>query len=116
MTPAQAAAILVVPSLVTNIWQFVAGGELLALVRRMWPMLAGIALGTWIGAVLLPLGNSTAPIQVPKAMPASIGHIRRTSASSSPPATNCQILVTSDGTTKIAAACAGVISRPVSYT
>jgi uncharacterized membrane protein YfcA len=35
MTPAQAAAILVVPSLVTNIWQFVAGGELLALVRRM---------------------------------------------------------------------------------
>src|SRR5450759_881164 len=77
MTPAQAAAILVVPSLVTNIWQFVAGGELLALVRRMWPMLAGIALGTWIGAVLLPSGSS-APIQVPKAMPASIGHIRRT--------------------------------------
>ncbi|HEY5166802.1 MAG TPA: sulfite exporter TauE/SafE family protein [Pseudolabrys sp.] len=58
MTPAQAAAILVVPSLVTNIWQFVAGGELLALVRRMWPMLAGIALGTWIGAVLLPSGSS----------------------------------------------------------
>src|SRR5450759_1501725 len=57
MTPAQAAAILVVPSLVTNIWQFV-GGELLALVRRMWPMLAGIALGTWIGAVLLPSGSS----------------------------------------------------------
>jgi uncharacterized membrane protein YfcA len=58
MTPAQAAAILVVPSLVTNIWQFAAGGELLALVRRMWPMLAGIALGTWIGAVLLPSGSS----------------------------------------------------------
>ncbi|MFZ0847366.1 MAG: sulfite exporter TauE/SafE family protein, partial [Pseudolabrys sp.] len=36
MTPAQAAAILVLPSLVTNIWQFTAGGGLLALVRRLW--------------------------------------------------------------------------------
>ena len=42
MTPAQAAAILVVPSLATNIWQFVAGGDLVALVRRLWPMLVGI--------------------------------------------------------------------------
>jgi len=57
MTPAQAAAILVVPSLVTNIWQFAAGGDLLALVRRMWPLLAGICVGTWIGAVLLPTAN-----------------------------------------------------------
>ncbi len=40
MTPAQAAAILVVPSLVTNIWQCTAGGDVLALVRRMWPLLA----------------------------------------------------------------------------
>ena len=58
MTPAQAAAILVVPSLVTNIWQFAVGGELLALVRRLWPMLAGICIGTLIGAVLLPSGSS----------------------------------------------------------
>src|ERR1019366_379945 len=58
MSPAQAAAILVVPSLVTNIWQFTAGGDLLALVRRMWPLLAGICAGTWIGAVLLPAANS----------------------------------------------------------
>ena len=48
MTPAQAAAILVVPSLVTNIWQFAVGGDLLALVRRMWPMLIGICVGTLI--------------------------------------------------------------------
>lgn len=58
MTPAQAAAILVVPSLVSNIWQFAVGGDLLALVRRMWPLLAGVCLGTWIGAVLLPSGSS----------------------------------------------------------
>lgn len=58
MTPAQAAAILVVPSLVSNIWQFATGGEVLALVRRLWPMLAGICIGTFIGAVLLPNGTT----------------------------------------------------------
>ena len=58
MSPAQAAAILLVPSLATNIWQFVVGGELLALVRRMWPMLAGICIGTFIGAVVLPRDNA----------------------------------------------------------
>ena len=58
MTPAQAAAILLVPSLATNIWQFVVGGELLALVRRMWPLLAGICVGTFIGAAVLPTSNS----------------------------------------------------------
>ena len=58
MTPAQAAAILVVPSLVTNVWQGVTGGALLALARRLWPMLVGICLGTWIGAVLLPGGGT----------------------------------------------------------
>ena len=54
MSPAQAAAILVVPSLVTNIWQAVVGGGLLALARRLWPMLVGICAGTFVGAVLLP--------------------------------------------------------------
>lgn len=58
MTPAQAAAILVVPSLVTNIWQFASGGDLLALLRRMWPMLTGVCVGTLIGATLLPAANS----------------------------------------------------------
>jgi uncharacterized membrane protein YfcA len=57
MPPAQAAAILVVPSLATNVWQFVAGGGLFALVRRLWPMLAGICIGTFIGAVALPRGQ-----------------------------------------------------------
>ena len=58
MSPAQAAAILLVPSLATNTWQFVVGGELFALVRRMWPMLAGICIGTFLGAAWLPNGNS----------------------------------------------------------
>ena len=51
-------------------------------------------------------------MNVPMQMPASIGHSRRTSARNSPAAASCQILVTSDGTTRIAAACDGVIMRP----
>ena len=54
MTPAQAAAVLVVPSLVTNIWQAAVGGGLLALARRLWPLLAGICIGTALGVVVLP--------------------------------------------------------------
>jgi uncharacterized membrane protein YfcA len=58
MPPAQAAAILVVPSLATNVWQGLAGGGLRALLRRLWPMLVGVCIGTFIGAVALPRGNS----------------------------------------------------------
>jgi uncharacterized membrane protein YfcA len=58
MTPAQAAAILVVPSLVTNVWQFAAGDDLLALLRRLWPLLVGTCIGTWIGVLLLPSGST----------------------------------------------------------
>jgi uncharacterized protein len=79
ITPAQAAAILVVPSLVTNIWQFVVGGDLLALVRRMWPMLAGICIGTFIGATLLPHdtgGQATVWLGLALAFYAGLGLIR----------------------------------------
>lgn len=57
MTPAQAAAIVVMPSFVTNVWQC-AGRGLVATLWRLWPMLVGIGVGTWIGAVLLPNGSS----------------------------------------------------------
>lgn len=76
MTPAQAAAILVVPSLVTNIWQFAVGGGLVALLRRLWPMLGGICVGTWIGAVLLPhsgSGQATVWLGVALAIYAALG-------------------------------------------
>lgn len=59
LTPAQAAAILVVPSFVTNIWQGAVGGALVELLRRLWPMLAGLALGTVVGIALLPPGSSS---------------------------------------------------------
>jgi uncharacterized membrane protein YfcA len=49
MPPAEAAALLIVPSLVTNVWQ-IGGPGLVALVRRLGPMLIGVCAGTWIGA------------------------------------------------------------------
>jgi uncharacterized membrane protein YfcA len=60
MTPVQAAALLVVPSLVTNVWQMVAGPALMPLWRRLWSMMAGICVGTWAGAGLLTGDNATA--------------------------------------------------------
>jgi uncharacterized membrane protein YfcA len=53
MAPAQAAALLVVPSLVTNVWQLAAGARLVPLLRRLWPMMAGIGIGTWAGSGML---------------------------------------------------------------
>jgi uncharacterized membrane protein YfcA len=53
MAPAQAAALLVVPNLVTNGWQIATGPGLKAILIRLGPMLAGICAGTWAGAGLL---------------------------------------------------------------
>jgi uncharacterized membrane protein YfcA len=53
LPPAQAAAILVVPSLVTNVWQLLAGPSFAALTRRLWPMMAGVIVGTIAGAGVL---------------------------------------------------------------
>jgi uncharacterized membrane protein YfcA len=53
MAPARAAALLIVPSLVTNIWQAAVGGHFRDLFARLWPLFAGIAIGTTIGALYL---------------------------------------------------------------
>lgn len=53
VAPAQAAALLIVPSLVTNLWQLAMGPSFVALSRRLWSMMLGIALGTWAGGGLL---------------------------------------------------------------
>ena len=54
MAPRDAAALLVVPSLVTNVWQLFAGPAFGPLLRRLWPMLVAIVLGTLGGGLLLP--------------------------------------------------------------
>lgn len=53
MSPVSAAAILVVPSLVTNVWQMLAGPDKLRLIRRLWAMMLCIVVGTLLGARLL---------------------------------------------------------------
>lgn len=53
MTPAEAAAILVLPTLVTNVWQAAVGGAFVRLTCRLWPLFACIFVGGFLGAVLL---------------------------------------------------------------
>ena len=50
MTPAQAAALLIVPSLVTNVWQIRPWSALGPLLRRLAPMQVGVFAGTLAGA------------------------------------------------------------------
>ena len=49
MPPVEAAAILILPSFVTNVWQMLAGPSLSAIVRRLWPMMLAVCFGTWAG-------------------------------------------------------------------
>jgi hypothetical protein len=53
MTPNQAAAILVVPATLTNVWQMWDGPALKVLLRRLWPMLVCALLGTLPAAGIL---------------------------------------------------------------
>ena len=53
MTPNQAAAILVVPATLTNVWQMWDGPALKILLRRLWPMLVCALLGTLPAADIL---------------------------------------------------------------
>ena len=53
MAPAEAAALVIIPSLITNVWQFLSGRHRLALLRRAWPMLLAIIPATWASAGLI---------------------------------------------------------------
>lgn len=53
MSPGQAAALMVVPNVTTNLWQAVTGKHLGVLLRRLWPLLLGIAAGSVPGAGIL---------------------------------------------------------------
>jgi hypothetical protein len=56
MAPSQALAIVIVPAVITNIWQTFVGPYLPDIMRRLWPLLAGTALGIWLNA-----GSLTGP-------------------------------------------------------
>lgn len=53
MAPVEAAALLVLPSFVTNVWQMIAGPSLGPVVCRLWPMMLAVCAGTWAGAGLM---------------------------------------------------------------
>ncbi|MFC0577307.1 sulfite exporter TauE/SafE family protein [Paraburkholderia solisilvae] len=53
MSPVAAAAILVAPSLATNVWQMLVGPDKLRLMRRLWAMMLCIAIGTVLSTRLL---------------------------------------------------------------
>src|SRR5271154_5521972 len=56
MPPARALAIVIVPAIVTNIWQTFVGPYLRDIIRRLWPLLIGTAAGIWLNA-----GSLTGP-------------------------------------------------------
>jgi hypothetical protein len=56
MAPSHALAIVIVPAVITNIWQTFVGGYLADIMRRLWPLMVGTALGIWLNA-----GSLTGP-------------------------------------------------------
>ena len=52
MSPGEATALLIAPALITNIWQGWAGPSFGPLMRRLWPTMAAICLGTWAATAL----------------------------------------------------------------
>lgn len=63
MAPAQAAALLIVPSTLTNVWQLAAGGHLQVLLCRLGPMLVMIVVGTLLGSAWLGINSGPWAVQ-----------------------------------------------------
>ncbi|KJC33919.1 membrane protein [Bradyrhizobium sp. LTSP885] len=53
MPPGQAIAIVIVPAIVTNIWQTFVGPYLRDILKRLWPLMLGTVVGIWLNAGLL---------------------------------------------------------------
>jgi uncharacterized protein len=53
MPPAQALAIVIVPAIVTNIWQTFVGPYLRGIIARLWPLMLGTVAGIWLNAGML---------------------------------------------------------------
>jgi len=56
MQPSHALAIVIVPAVITNIWQTFAGPYLWDIIKRLWPLMLGTILGIWLNA-----GSLTGP-------------------------------------------------------
>jgi uncharacterized protein len=53
MAPAHALAIVIVPAILTNIWQTFGGPYFLTIVKRLWPLLLGLVVGIWLNADMM---------------------------------------------------------------
>jgi uncharacterized protein len=53
MPPSRALAIVIVPAVVTNIWQTFVGPYLRDIVSRLWPLMVGTVVGIWLNAGML---------------------------------------------------------------
>jgi len=58
IAPVEAAAMLVLPSLVTNVWQLISGPDFLPLLKRFKTLLIGICLGTPLGVSFIVSGQT----------------------------------------------------------
>ena len=58
VAPVEAAAMLVLPSLITNVWQLIAGPSFRALLKRFNTLLVGICLGAPFGVSFIVSGNT----------------------------------------------------------
>lgn len=58
VAPVEAAAMLVLPSLITNVWQLIAGPSFRALLKRFNTLLVGICLGAPFGVMFIVSGNT----------------------------------------------------------
>lgn len=63
LLPAEAAAMLIVPSFVTNVWQLLAGPDIRGLLRRLWPMQVTLCVGIALGAGWL-IGGDAGPARI----------------------------------------------------
>lgn len=57
ISPVAAASLLIIPSLITNLWQLLAGPSFGKLILRLWSMMFAIAIGTIAGTAILVGGN-----------------------------------------------------------
>src|SRR6195256_2411507 len=53
MPPARALAIVIVPAIITNIWQTFVGPYLRDITRRLWPLMVGTVIGIWLNSGML---------------------------------------------------------------
>ena len=56
--PVQAAALLLAPNFVLNVWQAATGPGLARLARRLWTLGVGVCIGIWVGAGVLTSPNA----------------------------------------------------------